>query len=60
MTKTDAAIYSRADEIWLEKVTEQEDYSFLKALSQAAREWREKQQKRGRVEVRQIGWLEYT
>ena len=60
MTKTDAAIYSRADEIWLEKVTEQEDYSFLKALSQAAREWRERQQKRGRVEVRQIGWLEYT
>jgi hypothetical protein len=60
MTKTDAAIYNRADEIWLEKVTEQGDYSFLKALSQAAREWRERQQKRGRVEVRQIGWLEYT
>lgn len=60
MTKTDAAIYSRADEIWLEKVTEQEDYSFLKALSQAAREWRERKQKRGKVEVRQIGWLEYT
>jgi hypothetical protein len=38
MTKTDKAIRNRADEIWAEKVWEQEDYSYLKALSAA---WKE-------------------
>jgi hypothetical protein len=38
MTKTEQAIYHRADEIWVEKSYEQEDYSFLKALAQS---WRE-------------------
>jgi hypothetical protein len=60
MTKREQWIDWRANEIWGEKLFEKEDFSYLKALSQAAREWRERQQKRGRVEVRQIGWLEYT
>jgi len=38
MTKTDRAIHIRAEEIWFEGLYKQEDFSFLKALSQA---WKE-------------------
>jgi hypothetical protein len=60
VTKREQWIEHRAIEIWGERLSEREDFSFLKALSQAAREWREQHQKRGKVEVRQIGWLDYT
>jgi len=62
MTKREDWIETRAIEIWGEGIFEQEDFSYLKALSQAAREWRQKQKQRGqgKVEVRQIGWLDYT
>jgi len=39
MTKTDKAIYNRADEIWAERVYEQPNYSYLKALAQSWREY---------------------
>jgi hypothetical protein len=62
MAKKDEWIDNRALEIWCEKVCEQKDYAYLKALSQAAREWRQRQGKMRQLkfEVRQIGWLEYT
>ena len=49
MTKTERAIYSRATEIWGEKLFEQEDYSFLKALAQA---WKEQHLKSKRGPLR--------
>jgi len=39
MTKTDKAIHNRADEIWFEKLIERDDYSYLKALSTAWKEY---------------------
>jgi hypothetical protein len=51
MTKTDKAIHNRADEIWFEGLYKQEDFSYLKALSQAAKEWREQQQKSRKVKL---------
>jgi hypothetical protein len=38
MTKTEKALYKRAEEIWFENLYDRDDYSFLKALAQALRE----------------------
>ena len=62
MTKRERWIELRATEIWGERILEQEDYSYLKALSAA---WAEDYKKRkvkegGRYSVRQFGWLDYT
>jgi hypothetical protein len=45
MTRSEKAFYKRAEEIWFEKLYEQEDYSFLKALAQA---WKEEYQRKKR------------
>jgi hypothetical protein len=51
VTKRERWIDSRADEIWFEGLYKQEDFSYLKALSQAAKEWREQQQKSRKVRL---------
>jgi hypothetical protein len=51
MTKREKWIDLRAAEIWAEHYYSDNPVSELKALSQAAREWREKQQKTKKVRL---------